>query len=412
MRYLNKDCMQMTPRNISRRELLKGSAAFVVLASTPRLVRAASGQRTWAYVGTDGGGKGISLFDMDPATGELSLVDLAATAPSPSWLTLDSAGRCLYAANDVADFAGKSGSVSAYAVDRLSGKLKLLNVVSSEGAGPAHLSIDGSGKYLFVANYGGGSVAVLPILPTGAVGAATYVHQDTGSIGPTTPSTGPAGSFAFSGHDNPHAHMIEADPGNHFVLHTDLGQDRIYVSAFDPVAGKLSPIADSPFVSLPPGDGPRHFTFHRNGRWLYSLQEESSTVVLFHFDPATGALRPQQTISALPPVFKGTSFASEILLSADGRFLYADNRLHDTIAVFSVNNDGRLNYVTETSTMGDYPRHIRLNRSPGGAFMFACNQRSDNITSFRVDRKTGKLTFTGHYTAVGSPACIIFLART
>ena len=406
------DGMRMIPRNISRRELLQGSTAFAVLAAAPGLVRAASGQRAWAYVGTDGSsgnGKGISLFDMDPTTGELRLVDLAATTPSPSWLTLDSAGRCLYAAGD-AEIAGKSGSVSAYAVDRSSGKLTLLNVVSSEGAGPAHLSIDASGKYVFVANYGGGSVAVLPILPTGALGAATYVHQDTGFVGPAIPSSAPPGSFAFSGHDNPHAHMIEADPGNHFVLHTDLGQDRIYVSAFDPVAGKLSPIADSPFVSLPPGDGPRHFTFHRNGRWMYALQEESSTIVFFHFDPATGALHPQQTISALPPGFKGTSFASEILLSSDGRFLYADNRLHDTIAVFLVNSEGRLTYVSETSTMGDYPRHIQID--PSGGFMYACNQRSDNITSFRVDRKTGSLAFTGHYTAVGSPACIIFLART
>jgi 6-phosphogluconolactonase (cycloisomerase 2 family) len=374
-------------------------------------VRAASGQKTLAYVGTyssPGNGKGIYLFEMNPASGELNLVDLAAAAPNASWLLLDSSGRYLYAANDVADFAGKSGSVSAYAVDRLKGKLQLLNVVSSEGAGPAHLSIDASGKYVLVANYAGGSVAVLPILPTGGLGPATYVHQDTGSVGPTIPSTAPPGSFAFSGHDNPHAHMIQADPGNRFVLQTDLGQDRIYTSAFDPVAGKLSPLADSGFVSLPSGDGPRHFTFHRNGRWLYSLQEEASTVVFFRFDPATGSLRPEQTISTLPPGFKGTSFASEILLSSDGRFLYAANRLHDAIAVFSLNREGRLAYVGETSTRGDYPRHIQID--PGGAFLYACNQRSDSITSFRVDRNMGQLTFTGLYTGVGSPACIIFLA--
>ncbi len=403
--------MQTTPRNISRRELLRGSIAFAVLGSALKPVRATSGQRTLAYVGTygsPGNGKGIFLFEMNATSGELSLIELAAAAPNPSWLTLDSSGRFLYATNDVADFAGKSGSVSAYAVDRLHGKLKLLNVVSSEGAGPAHLSIDASGKFVFVANYAGGSVAALPILPTGALGAATYVHQDSGSVGPTVPSSAPEGSFAFSGHDGPHAHMIQADPGSRFVLQTDLGQDRIYVWAFDAVSGKLSPVADSPFVSLPPGDGPRHFTFHRNGRWLYSLQEESSTVVFFHFDPATGSLRPEQTISTLPPGFKGTSFASEIVLSPDGRFLYAANRLHDTVALFSLNREGRLTYAGETSTMGDYPRHIQI--EPGGAFMFACNQRSDSVTSFRIDRNTGQLTFTGRYTGVGSPACIIFLA--
>jgi 6-phosphogluconolactonase (cycloisomerase 2 family) len=203
--------------------------------------------------------------------------------------------------------------------------------------------------------------------------------------------------------------MIHAAPGNRFVLQTDLGQDRIYVSQLDPIAGKLSPVADSPFVSLPPGDGPRHFTFHENGRWLYSLQEEASTVVFFHFDRATGSLHMEQTISTLPPGFKGTSFTSEILLSLDGRFLYAANRLHDTIAIFSVGREGRLTYSGETSTRGDYPRHIQFD--PAGAFLYSCNQRSDSIASFRVDRKTGQLTFTGQYTPVGSPACIIFLPR-
>jgi 6-phosphogluconolactonase (cycloisomerase 2 family) len=201
--------------------------------------------------------------------------------------------------------------------------------------------------------------------------------------------------------------MIHTDPGNHFVLQTDLGQDRIYVSAFDPGSGKLSPIADSPF-SVPPGDGPRHFTFHSNGRWLYSLQEEASTVMFFLFDLETGSLRPQQTISTLPPGFKGTNFTAEIVLSPDGRFLYVSNRLHDTVAIFSLNHDGRLTYVGEASTMGDYPRHIQI--APGGAFLYACNQRSDSITSFRVDRNTGQLRFTGQYTAVGSPMCIIFSA--
>lgn len=403
---------------ISRRELLKESLAVALFSSVlrPLHAAAASGRKTLAYVGTyssavDGGGgngKGIYLFNVNSMTGELSLVKLAAAARNASWLSLDPSGRHLYSANEVANYDGKSGSVTAYAVDRQNGDLQLLNVVSSEGAGPAHLSVDATGKYVFVANYAGGTVAVLPILQTGALGPATYIHQDTNFVGPGVPSSAPAGSFALSGHDKPHAHMIHADPGNRFVLQTDLGQDRIYVSAFDPADGKLSAPAEAPFVSLPPGDGPRHFTFHSNGRWLYSLQEEASTVAFFRFDPATGALRPQQTISTLPPAFKGTSFTSEILLSPDGRFLYAANRLHDSIAIFSLSREGRLTYVGETSTMGDYPRHIQID--PGGAFLYACNQRSDSIASFRVDRKTGRLTFTGHYTAIGSPACILFLA--
>ena len=413
----NSESTDKTGGNISRRELLQGSAAFGILSAL-RPVRGVAmvGQtrKVLVYAGTysaavDGGGsngKGIFLFEMNPTSGELTLVKLAAEARNPSWLSLDPSGKYLYAGNEIGDFEGKNGAVSAYAVNRSDGNLQLLNVVSSEGAGPAHLSVDATGKYVFVANYAGGTIAVLPIEPNGALGPATDVHQDIGSVGPKIPSSGPPGTYAFSGHDKPHAHMIQPDPSNRFVLQTDLGQDRIYVYAFDPAAGKLSP-ATTPFVSLPPGDGPRHFTFHRNGRWLYSLQEEASTVVFFHFDPATGELRAQQTISTLPPGFKGTTFTSEIVLSPDGHFLYAANRLHDAIAIFSLNGEGRLHYIGETSTMGDYPRHIQLD--PSGSFMYACNQRSDSISSFRVDRKTGLLSFTGQYTSAGSPACTLFL---
>ena len=394
---------------INRRDLLKSSLALAVHSTLPRALNAA-GKKTLVYVGSystpvDGGGngKGIYLFDWSPTSGELTLVNLAAAAANASWLSFDPSGRYLYSVNEVANYAGGTGSVSAYSVDTSSGALQLLNVVSSEGAGPAHLSVDASGKYVFVANYAGGTIAVLPVQGNGSLAAATYVHGDTGSVGPTKPSSAPPGSFAFSGHDKPHAHMIRTDPSNRYVVQTDLGQDRIYVSSLDPVAGKLTPVGD---VSVPPGDGPRHFVFHGNGRWFYSLQEEASTVMFFHFDPASGAMHPEQTISTLPLGFKGTSFTSEILLSPDGRFLYAANRLHDSVAIFSLSHEGRLTYEGECSTMGDYPRHIQFD--PSGAFLYACNQRSDSIASFKVDRKNGQLKFTGQYTAVGSPACIIF----
>jgi 6-phosphogluconolactonase len=399
---------------MTRRDLLKQSLAYAALHSALKPVygSAVNGRKTLVYIGAynnavDGGGngKGIYLFEMNPSTGELTLLNLAAEARNAGWFSFDPSGRYLYATNEVSDFEGNSGSVSAYAVNRTTGSLQLLNVVSSAGKGPAHLSVDASGKYVFVANYGGGTAAVLPILPAGALGPAVYVHQDTGSVGPKIPTSAPPGSFAFSGHDRTHAHMIHADPGNRFVLQTDLGQDRIYVSALDPHTGKLTPAA-TPFVSLPPGDGPRHFTFHSNGRWLYSLQEEASTVVFFHFDPTTGSLQPAQTISTLPPGFKGTNFTSEILLSPDQRFLYAANRLHDSVAIFSLNPEGRLTYVGETSTMGDYPRHIQID--PTGTFLYSCNQRSDSLACFRIDRNTGKMKFTGQYTAVGTPACIVF----
>jgi 6-phosphogluconolactonase len=409
---------QETSGRTTRRDLLKQSIAFALLSPTFQTLHAAAGggQRILAYVGTynaaiDGGGsngKGINLYEMNPATGELRFLKLAAETRNASWLAFDPTGRYLYAANEIGDFAGKSGAVTAYEVDRSNGDLRKLNMVSSEGAGPAHLSVDATGKFVFVANYAGGTLAVVPVKPSGELAAASDVHSDTGSVGPTVPSSGPPGSYAFSGHDNPHAHMVQADPSNRFVLQSDLGQDRLYVYALDPATGKLSPAA-TPYVSLPPGDGPRHFTFHSNGRWLYSLQEEASTVVFFHFDAKTGALHAEQTISTLPPGFKGTTFTSEILLSPDGRFLYAANRLHDSIAIFAVGAEGRLRYLGEASTMGDYPRHMQF--TPDGTWFYVCNQRSDSISAFSVDKKTGLLTFKS-YTGLGSPACIVFMTAT
>jgi 6-phosphogluconolactonase (cycloisomerase 2 family) len=200
--------------------------------------------------------------------------------------------------------------------------------------------------------------------------------------------------------------MIQADPSGRFILHVDLGLDRIFVWQFDERRGVL--IAnDPPAISLPPGSGPRHCSFHPNGRWCYSLQEEASNLVLFDYDAAHGRLTSRQTISSLPPGFAGSNFASEIMVSSDGRFVYAGNRLHDSIGIFSVGNDGELTHVGEEWTRGNYPRSF--NFDPAGEFLYCCNQRADNVTVFRVDHKTGGLVFTGHYTAVGNPSSIVFL---
>ena len=399
----------------SRRQFVKSAAALAFAQSAPRFLTGQAGkEKILAYVGTYTGavgtganGEGIYLFQMNAQTGELSQRKLVAKTPSPSWIAIHPSRKYLYAVNEIADFNGDSGSVSAFAIDPETGGLTALNAVSSEGVGPAYISIDAAGKFAFVANYGGGSIAVLPILASGALGgAATDVHRNVNSIGPAQASNAPAGSFAISGHDAPHAHMIAPDPQGKFVFATDLGQDRIYIYRFDAAMGKLIP-AEPAFVSLPSGDGPRHIAFHPNGRWLYSIQEEASTIVLFEYDAVTGSLASKQTVSALPRGFAGSSFASEVLLSADGRFLYAANRLHDTIAVFSIGANGALTQIGEASTMGDYPSQCRID--PTGKFLFACNRRSDSITSFRIDRKTGSLTFTGHYTPVGSPGSITFL---
>jgi 6-phosphogluconolactonase (cycloisomerase 2 family) len=356
-----------------------------------------------------GNGRGIHVFRVDRDTGALTAADVHEMGTSPSCLALNAAGTRLYSANET-DRAGdqKEGTVSAFAVDPAAGKLKPLNTVRSGGAGPTFVSLHPSGKFLLAANYFGGSVAVLPVLEDGRLGAATDVKTDEGKVGPARAANAPRGSFAFSGHDRTHAHMIQADPSGRFVLHTDLGLDRIFVWKFDEKKGTLAP-NDPAAVSLPAGDGPRHFHFHPNGKWLYSIQEEGSTVVLFDYDAGAGRLAPRQTISTLPRGFAGSNFCSGILVSSDGHFVYAGNRLHDTIGIFAVGAKGELTYVGEEWTRGSYPRSFTFD--PAGRFLYCCNQRGDNVAVFRVDRKSGGLAFTGQYVPVGNPSSIVFLDR-
>ncbi|MFH1922059.1 MAG: lactonase family protein [Planctomycetota bacterium] len=414
----------------SRRSFLRTSVA---LAGTTPLIAGllhaqsneASGPLT-AYVGTfssplrdvlptqvdlpPGNGRGIHLFQVNRATGALTPTGIFEMGTSPSCLALNATGTRLYCANET-DRVGedKEGSVSAFSVDRADGHLTLFNTVRSGGAGPTYVSIHPSGRFLLVANYFGGSVAVLPILPDGRLDNATDIKIDAGKIGPTKATNAPPGSFAFSGHDRTHAHMIQADPSGRFVLHADLGLDQIFVWKFDEQIGVLTP-NEPPAVALQAGDGPRHFHFHPNGRWFYSIQEEGSTIVLFDYDARAGRLTARQTVSTLPPGFAGSNFCSEILVSFDGRFVYAGNRLHDSIGIFSVGPNGGLAFTGEEWTRGNYPRSF--NFDPTGRFLYCCNQRADNIAVFQVNRKTGGLKFTGHYTPVGNPSSIVFLDLT
>lgn len=376
-------------------------------AGTPILAYVGAYSSPQGPEGSKGYGEGIYLFEVNPTTGTLTQLEVYSDHSNPAWLAFDPSRTHLYSANETTEFQGrKSGSVSAFAVDRTSGHLTLLNTVSSEGAGPAHLSVHPSGRWVLVANYAGGTVAVLPIRSNGELGSATDVKHDQGPVGPEHAKSAPPGSFAISGHDSPHAHMIHSDPSGRFVLSSDLGLDQILIWKFDVEKGTLTP-NDPASVPLPPGDGPRHFAFHPNGRWLYSLQEEASTLVLFDYDAAGGKLTPRQTLSSLPRGFAGTNFTSEVTVSADGRFVYAANRLHDSIAWFAVGQDGALTFAGEEWTRGDYPRSFGID--PTSSFLYSCNQRSDAVATFRINRQTGALTFTGEYTPVGTPAIIIFL---
>jgi 6-phosphogluconolactonase len=417
----------MTLLDRSRRSFLKTSVALagtiLLIAGLLTTQSAEAKGSLIAYVGTfssplrdmlptqvdlpPGNGRGIHLFQVNRATGAMTPAGIYEMGTSPSCLVLNAAGNRLYSTNET-DRVGedKEGTISAFSVDRADGHLTLLNTVRSGGAGPTYVSIHPSGRFILVANYFGGSVAVLPILSGGRLGNATDIKNDAGTIGPTRATNAPPGSFAFSGHDRTHAHMIQTDPSGHFVLHVDLGLDTIFVWKFDEQRGVLIP-NDSPAVSLPAGDGPRHFHFHPNGRWFYSIQEEGSTIVLFDYDARTGRLAARQTVSTLPSGFAGSNFCSEILVSIDGQFVYAGNRLHDSVGIFSVGLNGDLTFIGEEWTRGNYPRSF--NFDPTGQFLYCCNQRSDNIAVFKVNRKTGGLKFTGHYIPIGNPSIIVFL---
>ncbi len=419
----------------SRRNLLKGAAALTAAAVMPE----ASGQQptgappgtVWLYIGTyTPNGKGIYLCQLDLSTGNLTVLRLVApvvpavgmtpSTANPSTIALDPTRTHLYAGNEY----GPPGAVSAYSINRATGDLTLLNVLPAVGA-PAHVSVDHQSKYLFSAEYSGSYFEAFPILANGSLGSAVFQMKDLDNVGPKKATNAPPGSFAISAHEGPngHPHQMEADPSNQWVLGTDAGQDRIYVWKLTPGGTPpLTPTA-TPFVNTPPGDGPRHFAFHPNGIWMYSIQEEASTIMFWHFNPATGALSAQQIIPSVPPGFTGTDFTSEIRVSADGHFVYGANRLNDTIGVFSIGRDGRLTQISHASTLGDYPRTFVID--PSGRFMAIGNQRADNVTTFRVNpgqgqgdqgedegnggQGPGSLKFTGNYTPVGSPSGMVFL---
>lgn len=350
------------------------------------------------------------MFQMNPSTGDLTQIKVFPTNTNPSWLAFDPEGKYLFAANEISNFNGTTtGSVTGYAVNRTNGDLTAINTVSSRGAGPAHLSVDPSGKYVLVANYGGGNCAVLPILAGGLLGPATDVKMDADActpacaVGPTHAEKAPPGSFAISGHDAPHAHMIQTDPAGNFVIVNDLGLDRTIIYKFDKVNGKL---LDPKTVPSSLGAGPRHFAFHPNKRWFYSLNEEASTLSFMRYD-GNGGLTPVSEVTTLPRGFTGTNFTSEVVISADGRSLYACNRLHNSVALFDIDGSGEPELVGETWTRADYPRNCNID--PTGNFMFVCHNRNDSITSFRINRGNGRLSFTGQYVPVGSPAVIVFL---
>jgi 6-phosphogluconolactonase len=354
----------------------------------------------FAYIGTYTGAKskGIYIGRLDTTTGMLTSPELAAEITSPSFLAVHPNNRLLYAVNEVNKFEGKnSGAVSAFAIDPATGKLKLLNQVSSVGAGPCYLIVDRMGMSVLVANYGSGSVAALAIKPDGSLGEATAFIQHTGS------------SINSQRQKEPHAHSINVSPDNHFAIAADLGLDKLLVYRFDPRKGTLAP-NDPPFTAVAPGSGPRHFAFHPDGRHAYVINEILCTVTAFDYSAPRGELKELQTISTLPPgeaVKPGYSTA-EVQVHPTGKFLYGSNRGHDTIVVFAIDErTGRLTHVQNEPTQGKIPRNFAID--PTGQWLLAENSSSDSIVLFRIDTKTGQLSAAGQKIEVGSPVCVKFV---
>jgi 6-phosphogluconolactonase len=353
------------------------------------------------YVGTyttKQNSKGIYAYWFDAGTGKLKAAGLAAESADPSFVAVHPSGKYLYAVNEVEEFAGKkSGAVSAFAIDRRSGALKLLNQVATGGGGPCHISLDRAGKYVLVANYGGGSVASFPVREDGSLGEAAGFVQHTGS------------SADKERQEGPHAHWVGTSPDNRFALAADLGLDEVRIYRFDAARGTFT-ANDPPYAKAKPGSGPRHFAFHPNGRFAYLLTEMESAVTVFSYNARKGSLSALQTISTLSRDYSGAKEAAELVVHPSGKFLYASNRTGaDSVTAFAIDRaKGTLRLVGEFPTMGKTPRNFTID--PTGRFLLAANQESGNIVVFRIDAANGRLTPTGEGVEVPAPVCVTFVA--
>jgi len=352
------------------------------------------------YIGTytRTGGKGICLSCLDLAAGKLAPPEVAAEVANPSFVAIHPDRLLLYAVGEMASFEGKkTGAVSAFSVDPKSGKLTLLNQQSSEGPGPCHLVVDRSGRNVLVANYGGGSIACLPIESDGRLAKATSAIQHEGSGADPKRQKGP------------HAHAINVDAANRFAFVPDLGLDKVMIYRFDAAKGTLAP-NDPAFAKVAPGAGPRHFAFHPAGRFAYVINELNSTVTAFRYDAERGSLDLLQAISTLPDGFTGQNTTAEVQVHPSGKFLYGSNRGHDSIAVFAIDGEtGKLTPAGHASTQGKTPRNFAVD--PTGAYLLAANQDTDNIVLFRIDPKSGMPRPTGQSIGVPMPVCIEFVPR-
>ena len=387
---------------MKRREALRWIGSALAAAAAGAMMGGAQAPRHGAanyfvYVGTYTGpnSKGVYGFRFNTATGELSPTGVAAEVEQPSFVITDPRHRFLYAVTEIGSGGKGEGSISSFAINQQTGALTFLNKVDSLGGGPCHLVVDKTGKMLFVANYGTGSVVSFAIKPDGSIGDKTAFDQLSGSSIDTRRQRGP------------HAHEVVLSSDNRFLFVPDLGADRIRIYRVDVAHQTFAP-NDPATASVNPGFGPRHFIFGPGGKFAYVICEMGSSVAVFSYDHVKGSLTPVQTISTLPPDFKDEDNSAEIGIGASGRYLYASNRGHDSITVFAINpSDGMLSLVQNLPSGGKIPRNFVID--PSGKYLIAANQKSDNLVLFAIDAKTGKLSPTGKTASVSSPVSILFI---
>jgi 6-phosphogluconolactonase len=371
------------------------ASILAVAAMAPIHAAAVPKQLVYIATYTEHGSRGIYVCEFDPLTGRLTRPVLAAETSQPSFLAVSSDRKFLYAVNELSHFNGEpAGAVSGFSIDSVTGNLTLLDQVSSRGPGPAHLVLDQAGHFVLVANYDGGSVAVFRLLPDGTIGDSTaFVRHKGSSVSPQR-------------QQGPHAHAVAMSPDNRFAIVADLGLDQLFVYPFDASSGTLGLPR---IVRTQPGVGPRHLVFDSRGKFVYVINELSSTITVYSYMLRDGAMAPLQTISTLPGGFAPLNTAAEVVLHPSGKFLYASNRGDDnSIAVFAVDpKKGTLTPIEYVPAEGKIPRNFAID--PSGQWLLAANQDSNTVITLRIDRDSGRLTRTGQSIEVKSPAMVDFL---
>jgi 6-phosphogluconolactonase len=373
---------------------LAGVLAADNLAGGLRILAGPEGATFYVGTYTEGRSEGIYRCRLDFGSGAVRIESAVNGVTNPSFLVTDGSRGRMYAVCETAEFQGMpGGSVVSFAVNRESGEARVLNSRPTRGADPCHVTIDPSGRFVVVANYSGGSLAVYPLNKDGSLGEATDFVQHTGSS-------------ILPRQKGPHAHSVNFDPIGRFAYAADLGLDKVLIYSFDGQRGKLVP-ATPPWAEIKAGAGPRHLVFSRNGQTVYVVNELDSTLAVFSVDPTTGGLKLLQTIATIPQDFKEENFPADIHVSPSGKFVYCSNRGHDSIAVFAINQrTGTLSALQYAPTGGKWPRNFAID--PTGQFLLVANQKSATITVFGVDTVWGALTQRSQKLEITEPACVVF----